>query len=181
MVAEGRQAKLCTSVLEVSRSGYYEAQRRPPSARDVHHAWLTDVITQVHLDSRGTYGAPRVHAELRMNKEIIVGHNVVARLMREVGLKCAYGSQRRIYKHIKPGVDDFVDRQFVRHQPNQLWVTDITEHPSKRGEDLLRSRPRRVLPASGGLVHRCFTNRYPHDQRSGHGYRKPEAGVASTD
>lgn len=63
-----------------------------------------------------------------------MGHNVVARLMREAGLKGAYGSQRRSYRHVKPDVDDFVDRQFVRHQPNQLWVTDITEHPTREGK-----------------------------------------------
>jgi putative transposase len=57
-------ALLCR-VLGVSRSGYYAWRRRPPSARTGTNAALTQTIRQIHAKSRGTYGAPRVHAELR--------------------------------------------------------------------------------------------------------------------
>lgn len=52
--------------LKVSASGYCEWASRPPSARAVADAHLTTAIRQVHRDSRGTYGAPRVLAELRL-------------------------------------------------------------------------------------------------------------------
>ena len=71
-------------VLEVSESGFYDWRSRPPSARSIRHAWLTDIICQVHQQSRGIYGARRVHAELTLGHGITVGHNAVAMLMPEV-------------------------------------------------------------------------------------------------
>ena len=59
---------------------------RPLSGRCIRHAWLTDVIYHIHEQSRGTYGARRVHAELRLGHGISVGHNAVAMLMRRAGL-----------------------------------------------------------------------------------------------
>ena len=56
-------------------------------ARAIRHAWLTDLIHQIHQQSRGTYGAPRVHAELEFGYEVRVGHNAVALLMRRAGLQ----------------------------------------------------------------------------------------------
>jgi putative transposase len=53
-------------LLSVAESGYYEWRRRPPSARAVRHAWLTEQIRAVHVASRGTYGIRRVHAELTL-------------------------------------------------------------------------------------------------------------------
>jgi putative transposase len=83
-----------TRVLEVSESGFYEWQKRPPSARSIRHAWLTDMIRQVHAASRGTHGAPRVHAELTMGYGITVGHNAVEMLMRRAGLQGLPGRRR---------------------------------------------------------------------------------------
>ena len=82
-----------------------------------------------------TYGAPRVHAELRLGYGIRVGHNAVAMLMRRAGLQGlsgSRGSRRRIRPLDTPA--DLVDRNFVRHQPDQLWVTDVTEHPTREGK-----------------------------------------------
>ena len=73
-------------MLGVSESGFYAWRSRPPSARSIRHAWLTDIIRQIHLQSRGTYGARRVHAELRLGHRIMVGHNAVAMLMRRAGV-----------------------------------------------------------------------------------------------
>lgn len=53
-------------LLSVAPSGYYDWRQRPPSARSVRHAWLTDQIRAVHAASRGTYGIRRVHAELTL-------------------------------------------------------------------------------------------------------------------
>jgi putative transposase len=85
IVADGHAVKLACRVLEVTRAGYYAFVTRGPSPRAIRHAWLTDLITQIHAASRGTYGAPRVHAELRLGRGIVVGHNAVAMLMRRAG------------------------------------------------------------------------------------------------
>jgi putative transposase len=87
-------------VLDVSTSGYYAWRSRPPSQRSVRHAWLTDLIVEVHPRSRGTYGALRVHAELRLGRGIVVGHNAVALLMRRAGLVGATGRPK--WRHAKP-------------------------------------------------------------------------------
>jgi putative transposase len=61
MAAEGIPVEIACRVLDVSTSGYYAWRSRPPSARSIRHAWLTDRIVEVHQRSRGTYGALRVH------------------------------------------------------------------------------------------------------------------------
>jgi len=82
-------------VLDVSVSGYYDWLSRPPSACAIRDAWLTDLIVQVHQRARGTYGARRVHAELRLGRGIVVGHGAVAMLMRRGGLAGATGRAKR--------------------------------------------------------------------------------------
>ena len=56
-------------VLDVSRAGFYDWSKRPLSPRAVNDVWLTDLITEIHAGSRGTYGSSRVHAELRQGRE----------------------------------------------------------------------------------------------------------------
>jgi putative transposase len=69
-------------VLGVSRAEYHEWCRRGPSARSVADEALTATIRDVHRMSRGTYGAPRMHAELRLAAGVRCGRKRVARLMR---------------------------------------------------------------------------------------------------
>ena len=66
LAAEGFPVAVACRVLEVSTSTYYEALKREPSQRELDDRRLTRLIVEVHRGSRGTYGAPRVHAELRM-------------------------------------------------------------------------------------------------------------------
>jgi putative transposase len=134
MAAEGIPVEIACRVLDVSPSGYYAWHCRPPSARTIRHAWLTDLIVQVHQDSRGTYGARRVHAELRLGRGIVVGHGAIELLMRRTGLTGATGRPK--WRRTKPDqvALDLVDRDFTRSEPNQLWVTDITEHPTIEGK-----------------------------------------------
>ena len=73
-------------VLGVSRSGYYAWRKRPPSKRDQKDAMLTKRIRQIHENSRGTYGSPRVHAALQA-EGVRVAKKRVARLMKEAGLR----------------------------------------------------------------------------------------------
>ncbi|GAB2755711.1 hypothetical protein GCM10027020_04830 [Nocardioides salsibiostraticola] len=95
---------------------------------------LTDLITQVHLDSHGIYGARRIHAELTLGRGVIVGHNQVELLMRRAGLAGVTG--RRKWKRIRTDdiATDLVKRDFARAGPDQLWVTDLTEHPTREGK-----------------------------------------------
>ena len=134
IAANDLPVQLACRVLNVSESGYYARRSRAPSARAIRHVWLTDVIRQVHIASRGTYGIRRVHADLILGQGIAVGHQAVEMLMRRAGIQGITGRPR--FRHI-PGMataGDRVDRQLHRDQPDQLWVTDITEHPTREGK-----------------------------------------------
>ena len=135
MRTEGLSTQVACRVLEVSESGSYDWRSCPPSARSIRHTWLTDIICQIHHGSRGIYGARRVHAELRLGHGIAVGHNAVAMLMRRAGLAGLSGnrSPRRRPRPVDTPTD-LVDRNFARFEPDQLWVTDITEHPTREGK-----------------------------------------------
>jgi len=124
--------------LKVSKSGYYGWRHRPPSARAKADATLAERIERVHRDSRETYGAPRVHAELR-SLGVRCGRKRVARLMRKAGL-VGCGGRRRKVRTTRPGtaervsaVPDLVKRNFAPEAPNRLWVADITYARSWEG------------------------------------------------
>jgi len=134
MATEGPPVKLACRVVEVSESGYYARRSRPPSVRSVRHAWLTDLIRRAHFDSRGTYGIRRVHAELTLGQGVAVGHQAVELLMRRAGIQGISGRPK--FRRV-PGVvtaADRVERQFHRDNPDELWVTDVTEHPTREGK-----------------------------------------------
>ena len=122
-------------VLGVSPSGYYAWLDRSPSARRVTDEVLLERIGTIHGESRGTYGAPRIHAELR-DEGWRVGRKRVARLMREAGL---YGVSRRkwiVTTRRRPDArpaPDLVERDFMAAEPDQLYVADITYVPTWAG------------------------------------------------
>jgi len=126
-------ATMCR-VLGVSSSGYYGWTQRQPSGRDRMDAALTAEIRTVHAASRGTYGAPRVHAELA-SKSIRVGRKRVARLMSQAGL--AGVSRRKFVTTTIKGdgrqAPDLVERNFTAEAPDRLWVADITYIPTWAG------------------------------------------------
>jgi len=134
MAAEGHSIKVSCRVLEVTEAGFYAWRKRPPSERAIRHAWLTDLITKAHIDSRGTYGARRVHAELTIGMGIMVGHNAVELLMRRAGLQGLPNKRRHRSKVQMATATDLVERAFARLEPDQLWVTDITEHRTREGK-----------------------------------------------
>ena len=116
-------------VLGVSRSGYYGWERRAPSARARRDAELTKLIREIHGRARGVYGAPRIHAELRMALGIRVSRKRVERLMREVGISGLIKRKRGRTTIRVQGVrvaDDLVRRNFQPAAPNLLWLADIT-------------------------------------------------------
>jgi transposase InsO family protein len=143
-------------VLGVSTSGYYEWKQRGTSARAHADAELTTTITEIHTASRGTYGAPRVHAELRLGLGIRTDRKRVARLMHCAGLQGVFRRRRRGCTVADPRADphpDLVNRRFAADVPDRLWCMDLTQH--RTGElGVLRGRARRVLPPDRGLVDR---------------------------
>jgi len=125
--------------LRVSTSGCYEwrQSQAEPCARARDDATLSATIREIHQQSRGIYGAPRVHAELRLGREIRVGRKRVERLMRKQSLQGVTRRRRRGTTKRDPQAvpnDDLVARQFSPDGPNQLWVADITEHPTAEGK-----------------------------------------------
>ena len=115
-------------VLGVSRSGYYAWLTRPASVRARADVVLTKQLHAIHACTRGTYGVPRVHAELR-SAGVRVGRKRIARLMRAAGL--AGVSRRRptvttVRGRKAHGIPDLVTRNFSTGGPNRLWVADIT-------------------------------------------------------
>ena len=134
MAAEGLPIENACRVVGVSVSGYYSWLDRPPSVKAIRHAWLTELIVKIHADSKAAYGARRVHAELTLGHGITVGHEAVAMLMRRAGLQGLSGRPRYRKVPNMPTASDLVDRNFSRSEPDRLWVTDITEHPTREGK-----------------------------------------------
>jgi transposase InsO family protein len=118
---------LC-EVLGVSRSGYYAWTRRAESARVAADRALSAEIQAAHQASRGRYGSPRVHAELRARGRR-VGRKRVARLMRGMGLAAR---QRRRFRrttdsrHSYPIAPNLLARDFTARAPDRVWLADIT-------------------------------------------------------
>jgi putative transposase len=136
LAAEQFPIAVSCRLLGVSTSGFHDWKRRPVSARALADAELTARIVEAHTLSRGTYGSPRVHAELTIGMGIRGGRKRVERLMREAGLQGISRRRRRGCTTRNPyeaPSDDLVDRHFAVDGPDQLWVADITQHRTDQG------------------------------------------------
>ena len=121
-------------LLGVSSSGYYAWVKRRPSRRSETDAALITEIRAAHGASHGTYGAPRVHAELAA-KGTYIGRKRVARLMTQAGL-AGVSRRRFVITTVKDGgrqAPDLVERNFTAEAPDRLWVADITYIPTWAG------------------------------------------------
>lgn len=127
---QGNVSKTCT-LLEVSRAAYYQWSEQEPSPRACVDAALAERIGTIHADSKGTYGAPRVHAQLR-REGIRVGKKRVSRLMR---MRKLVGRCRRRFKRTtvpdpqaESVATDLLERCFSTgaYAINQAWCGDIT-------------------------------------------------------
>jgi putative transposase len=122
-------------VLEVSTSGYYAWRKRAVSQRSQEDAVLTDRIRTIHTRSKGTYGVPRIHAELA-DEGARVGRKRVARLMRAASLQGVSRRKRPRTTVRAVGAQpapDLVERDFTATGPDRLWVADITYIPTWSG------------------------------------------------
>ncbi|RPK37894.1 Integrase core domain protein [Streptomyces sp. ADI92-24] len=134
---EGHSVKRACELMKVSRTAYYARRSGPPGLRAVRDAELTVQITEVHMKSRGTYGAPRVHAELK-REGTGCGRRRVARLMRAAGLQGRHRRRRHVTTTPDPGAalrPDLIVRDF---QPGRTgldarWCGDITYVPTEEG------------------------------------------------
>ena len=114
--------RLLRRVMQVSHSGFYAWRRRPKSEQAQRDEVLTERIRDFHAQSRGNYGAPRVHAELR-DQEVRCGKKRVARLMRSAGLggKCKGESKRRRSRTEPPTANNLPGGQVNAARPNAVW------------------------------------------------------------
>lgn len=125
-------------LLEVSPAGYYEWRGRPQSARALENKTLRTQIVQAHAESRGSYGRPRIHAELRA-QGVTIGINRIGRLMKAAGIKGI--APRRFRKttdsgHALPIAENLLDRRFEVKEiagRNRVWAGDITYLPTREG------------------------------------------------
>lgn len=115
-------------LLGVTRSGFYAWAKRQPSQRRQDDQALLARVRQIHADSRGFYGSPRVAGQLRLEGRT-VGRRRVARLMREAGLQ---GRSARLYRHSKvlqrafySGVP-YLPESAATQRQDQVWVGDVT-------------------------------------------------------
>ncbi len=115
-------------VMQVGRSGFYAWLRRAPSARTQADAVLQSKIDRAFRGSRGTYGSPRVRAQLNA-EGVKVSKRRVARLMRRrglCGLRKARFTRTTDSRHKLPIAPNLLARNFTATAPNAVWVTDVT-------------------------------------------------------
>lgn len=123
-------------VLQVSRGGYYAWVDRPPGERAQRREQLVEQIRQVHEQSCGTYGSPRVHAELA-EQEVGVCVNTVAKLMKEAEIRSVM-HRRFVVRttdsdHDQPVAPNLLGREFDAALPDRKWCCDITYVPTGEG------------------------------------------------
>jgi putative transposase len=123
-------------VLGISPAGYYAWRARPESLRAAANRKLLDDIKQVHRDTNGRYGSPRVHAELRAQ-----GHGTsrgrIERLMRRHGIRAIMARPRRVRttdsRHDFPIAPNLLARKFIATAPNRIWLADVTYIETDQG------------------------------------------------
>ena len=151
--ANHRISRMCRT-LKVSKSGFYDWRDRLPATRTRADALLSEEIIRIHTDSRETYGAPRIHFELR-TLGVRCARKRVTRLMREAGLFGCGGRRRKARTTLRsqtertPPAPDLVKRNFTPEAPDRLWVADITYVRTWEGwlylAFVLDAYPRRIV------------------------------------
>ena len=119
----------------MSRSCFYEFKYRIPSDREIRRLLLSGLIADIHKRSRGTYGMLRIRAALMREQNMVVNKKLILKIMRELGIKGLPGPKRRRKNLVNEATEeDLVQRNFTVDRPNVLWLTDITEHPTREGK-----------------------------------------------
>ena len=130
-----RVGKMC-EILGVSKSGYYSWLRQPKSLRNMENEKLLEKIELEYIKSRRLYGVRRVTAALK-NGGTTCGHNRVARLMQENGMRSLRKRGRRVNttdsRHEYPIAPNLLGRGYKATRPHQVWVSDLTYVPTGEG------------------------------------------------
>jgi transposase InsO family protein len=134
---EGHSIQLSCELMDVSTSGFYDWRKRLPSKRQIENESLKSEIKNIHEESKGTYGSPRIKAALN-NKGHYVGKDRVAKLMREENLE---GRRKKAFvpkTTINNPSDVKAERIFKIEEteimkPNQVWASDLTYIPTLEG------------------------------------------------
>ena len=134
LVGQGYRPKQYCRILGVAPAAYFVWKRGPVSRAELRRQWLRQMIAQAHSASRGTYGYRRVRAELRLGLGIAISRTAVHKLMVEEGLAGLPVRKHRNNLANAATFEDLVQRNFTRDAPDLLWVTDITEHPTREGK-----------------------------------------------
>ena len=125
---------VCCRLLGVPRSSYYAWQQRAaaPTESDLEYAYLANLAFDIHVASQGTYGAPRVHAELTMGLGLVINRKKSAGLLRVVARQGICATRKSRPSSPAAAVhDDLVKRKFAADGPDRLWCTDVTEYPTE--------------------------------------------------
>ena len=127
---------LMCEVLGVSPAGYYAWRSRPESRRSAANRALVDDIKRVHRDTRGRYGSPRIHVELKAQGRG-ASRGRIERLMRRHGIRAIMARPRRVRttdsRHDLPIAPNLLDRSFSATAPNRVWLADITYIETDQG------------------------------------------------
>jgi len=133
LAADGVPVAVTCRVLKFSKQGYYPWRARPVTARDWEDAHLVNAALDIHADDPA-FGYRFIADELP-EKGIMAGENRVQRLCRDHGIWSVFSKKRGLNRKPGPPVhDDLVERDFTAGAPNELWLTDITEHPTAEGK-----------------------------------------------
>ena len=128
--------RIMCGALEVSPAGYYAWRSRPESRRSAANRDLLDHITRVHRDTRGRYGSPRIHVELKAQGRG-VSRGRIERLMRHHGVRAIMARPRRVRttdsRHDFPIAPNLLDRNFTAAAPNRIWLADVTYIETDQG------------------------------------------------
>lgn len=145
-------------IYDVSLSGYYAWQDRPPSKRAQEDARPEVEIKAAHQRTRETYGAGRLQEDLADNGVDTTVHRV-KRLRKKLGIRCKQKRKFRVTtdsNHSMPLAPNLLDQKFTATAPNQIWVSDITYVPTDEGWLYLAGHKDLF---SGGLVGYAMSER----------------------
>ncbi|ACL42457.1 Integrase catalytic region (plasmid) [Pseudarthrobacter chlorophenolicus A6] len=133
LAADGVPVAVTCRVLGFSKQGYYRWKANPVTERDWIDAHLVNAALDIHSDDPA-FGYRFIADELP-EKGITAGENRVQRLCRDHGIWSVFSKKRGLNRKPGPPVhDDLVERDFTAAAPNELWLTDITEHPTEEGK-----------------------------------------------
>lgn len=164
----GYSERRSCQVVGLERSTYYALKHHRPSDREIRQMLLEDAIAGIYQRSRGTYGVRRIRAALEIEQGLIVNYKLVMKLMRRLGIKGIPGPKKGHRNMVNAATnEDLVQRQFHATKPNELWLTDITEHPTREAKVycccVLDLFSRKIVGFS--ISRHCDSDLAPNDRR----------------